>query len=144
MKDKKELIYTHSRLQIEGATVFLAVNETENIVEQKYPVLILDNERHNEETTKAISVKTYDILKECFESLHGEKLPNVKVDKLDVSNCQPILELEDKGSFVSLIEYIEENNKKFLMVLTSKGDCGEHAIHISEEAYNSLLEENNK
>lgn len=103
MKDKKELIYTHSRLQIEGATVFLAVNETENIVEQKYPILILDNERHNEETTKAISVKTYDILKECFESLHGEKLPNVKVDELDVSNCQPILELEDKGSFVSLI-----------------------------------------
>lgn len=133
-----ELDYIYTRLQTPFSSVYLAVNRTENELELKKPIIILDNEVDREETVLSINMKTFNLLKGHVESLAGEDLPDINIDKLEVLSCYPIKELEDKVSFVSIMEYYEDCSTKFLIALTDKLDGGEFAIEIGRDIYEEL------
>lgn len=139
--NKDNLQYTHTRLQIQGATVFLAVNTTKSVVEQLHPVLILDNEYTKNETYYNIDIKTYNLLKGHFESLHGKKLPRVDLnitEEYHVVETYPIEGLEDEDAYVVIDEcYDEFYTKRYFISLISK-ISESHSIEIGKDIFKAL------
>lgn len=139
--NKDNLQYTHTRLQIQGATVFLAANSTETIVEQLNPVILLDNEYTKKETCCPIDVKTYNLLKGHFESLHGKKLPKVDLnvsEEYHVVETYPIEGLEDEDAYVAVDEcYDEFYTKRYFISLISK-ISESHSIEIGKDIFKAL------
>ncbi|MGL5765037.1 MAG: hypothetical protein ACRCX8_05280 [Sarcina sp.] len=139
MIDNK-MTYTYSRLSIDNlGVVYVAENETSSIAEVKHTYMILDNEIEKKETRMKLSNKTFNILKEYFESTHGKKLKVIDIEKVNVVSSDLIPELEDNRMFVTIEEIEECFLTIFTMTLTEKCQDGRsHTIEISEETYMQL------
>lgn len=134
---KKELEYTHTRLEIPSvATLYVAVNEVKTVVEVITPMIILDNEKVCCETLLPLDKGGFKELKEYFESIHGKKLKKIDIDKMNILCCREIPNLEDDLVFVTLEECLVGEDIMYTITLTEKSPTGgSHTIELNKESY---------
>lgn len=137
--------YTATRLELEGlATLFLETNEVNNLLENKDFYLMLDNELLKREYRMKISQDTYDILKDFFESTHGEKLEEIDIEKRKVFHCFSLPCLEDEYVFVTMEQSIEKEvvncDVLYTMTITEKSREGRYkSVKVSASVYSRLF-----
>lgn len=141
-----KLNYIHTRLEIVSVgTMYLVINETNNILEAKTPLLVLDNERVGKETAIKLDQEDYEVLSKFFVGNHGKKLDKIDIESLQVLCCREIPELEDEHMFVTVEESIplesskEEEEIQYTITLTEKGNGGKyHSIKLNKDVYIAL------
>lgn len=135
---KKNLEYIHTRLEVEGATLYLAVNKVENVLEVRKPVFILDNEKLGQETVLDIQPQDFSILKEAFELIHGKELQNVSVSDFEILSSYPLNGLEDAMFYATIDEVVDGFEMRSFISMIEKNGDNEHSIEITKEVYEVL------
>lgn len=137
--NKNNFIHTYTRLQTNGASVFLARDEDkENVLEVKKYYIILDNELTQEEMVREIPKSSYDVLKEFFESTHGKELPYLNTDSFDMDDDEFSVVMDNMFAMLCVEKEKGDKPMYFATLIERGAREQECSMEISEKAFNEF------